>query len=261
MSTGIKIFLISFFAIMFLVCSGAIAYKYKGIAYNTIHKHQKKKISNKRRVKIQSVVSDYPQALYGIDISHYQGHVNWNKVAMVHKEKPIQFVFLRATMGIRKDKHYDNNWSTIKRKKFVRAAYHYYNPNLNSALQANHFIETVKLQKGDLPPILDIEKTSIIQSNARLLKGLKNWIRIIEEHYGIKPIIYTGEHFYTRHLKNNGFDDYHLWIANYSAKPSKNTKWKFWQFSETGRVIGFENGIDLNVYNGDLAQLKTMCLP
>ena len=72
-----------------------------------------------------------------------------------------------------------------------------------------NFIKNVKLAPGDLPPILDIEKMSDIQSSDNLLKGIANWLEIIENHYGVKPIIYSGAHFFNDYLKSN-FNNYFL---------------------------------------------------
>ena len=59
-----------------------------------------------------------------------------------------------------KDTKFDYNWKQAEKQNLLRGAYHYYRPNENSTEQANFFIKTVKLGKGDLPPILDIEKYS-----------------------------------------------------------------------------------------------------
>ena len=81
--------------------------------------------------------------------------------------------------------------------------------------QADLFIKTVKLSPGDLPPVLDIEEKSKIQSTASLIVGLKRWIKKIEDHYGVKPIIYSSSNFYSAWLKKE-FGDYPLWVANYN---------------------------------------------
>lgn len=199
----------------------------------------------------------------GIDISHYQGMINWEQVKKID-DKPISFVFIRATQGDDgKDKYFKYNWKKAKEHGFLRGAYHYYRPNENSTKQANRFIKRVSLDKGDLPPVLDIEKFSRIQSNQSLRKALKNWLDLVEAHYGIKPIIYSGASHYTDLLKNEIFDGYVFWIANYNRveRPLKSDKiWTFWQFSDKGKINGIEGDTDLNVFKGDKAQLESLVL-
>ena len=150
----------------------------------------------------QTALADDHNYCFGIDISQYQGAIHWEEVLLT--KHPLRFVLVRATMGKDGvDAQYGINWRSIKQCGFKRGAYHYYRPSENSTQQANNFIKNVQLVPGDLPPILDIEKTSKIQSNENLVKGVKNWLKIIENHYGIKPIVYTGAHFYNDHLNNN----------------------------------------------------------
>jgi lysozyme len=197
----------------------------------------------------------------GIDISHYQGMINWDQVKMID-DKPISFVFIRATQGDDgKDKFFKYNWRKAKERGFLRGAYHYYRPNENSDKQVRMFIKRVKLEKGDLPPVLDIEKFSRIQSNKSLQLGLKNWLDKVEAHYGIKPIIYSGASHYKDLLSHEMFDEYVFWIANYNrveypVKP--NDIWSFWQFSDKGKVNGIEGDTDLNVFKGNIEQLNSL---
>lgn len=213
-------------------------------------------------ITINKAVALHPNAVYGIDISHYQKKIDWDNIAIEGTTKPIDFVFIRATVGRdKKDKLFTKNWNKIRREHHLRGAYHYYNPNHNSTQQAENFIETVKLKKGDFPPVLDIERLSKIQSKEKLILGIKNWLKLVEDHYEVTPIIYTGKNFYQHHLKNQGLDDYPLWIASYSTQISGSADWKFWQFSETGKVKGIKHLVDLNVFNGNKDELKTLTIP
>ena len=122
----------------------------------------------------------------GIDVSHYQGNINWSKVEFVANKYPIEFVFIRATQGIdKKDIQFDNNWEESKKYNFFRGAYHYYRPNENSLEQAENFIKTVKLSEGDLPPVLDIEKMPKTQSIDNLKLGLHRFLDKIEDRKSV----------------------------------------------------------------------------
>ena len=68
-----------------------------------------------------------------------------------------------------------------------------YDSNKNSTKQAHNFINIVKLEVGDLPPIVDIE-AFIRFGNNNLRKGIKNWLKLIEEHYGVISALICGFH-------------------------------------------------------------------
>jgi len=169
----------------------------------------------------------------------------------------VQFVFIRATAGNdRVDRQFKRNWEGAKENKIMRGAYHYYRPNENSIEQADLFIKTVKLQKGDLPPVLDIEKLPKNQSLDSLKKGLKRWLTKVEKHYQVRPIIYSGERYYSDFLKEE-FGEYLFWIANYNFYREKiEDDWLFWQFTEKASLPGIKHRVDVNIYNGDIEQLQ-----
>ena len=193
----------------------------------------------------------------GIDVSEYQGKIRWSYVDTLEKKYPLHYVFIRATVGKdRKDRQFNRNWLGAKENKMIRGAYHYYRPNENSLEQAALFIKTVTLHKGDLPPVLDIEKLPKNQSIVNLKLGLKRWLHAVESHYGVKPIIYTGERYYDDFLKEE-FSDYLFWIANYNFyREEIDEDWLFWQFTEKASVPGIKGKVDVNIYNGDLQQLQ-----
>jgi lysozyme len=193
----------------------------------------------------------------GIDVSEYQGKIRWSYVDTIEEKYPLRYVFIRATVGKdRVDNQFKRNWLGAKENKMIRGAYHYYRPNENSLEQAELFIKTVKLKKGDLPPVLDIEKLPKEQSIERLKIGLRRWLKAVEKHYGVRPIIYTGEKYYDDFLKEE-FSDYLFWIANYNFyREEIQDEWLFWQFTEKATVPGIDCNVDVNVYNGDLQQLQ-----
>jgi lysozyme len=241
----------------------AIGYHYRdGLAYYLSFKSNKITAEAKEAKRIADVrnfqvLQNKGTKVVGIDLSEYQGEVNWPEVNAIEEKFPIQFVFVRATVGNdRVDKAFDKNWLGAKDRKIIRGAYHYYRPNENSLEQAALYIKTVRLYKGDLPPVLDIEKLPENQSVARLKIGLRRWLEAVEAHYKVKPIIYTGEKYYDDFLKEE-FSDYLFWIANYNFYREKMKEdWLFWQFTEKGSVPGIIGNVDVNIYNGDFQQLQ-----
>ena len=195
--------------------------------------------------------------IFGIDISHYQDKIDWDEMRTSHH--PIEYVFIRATMGASgKDIQFKRNWKNAKKHHYIRGAYHYYRPEENSTKQFNNFKSVVNLETGDFVPILDIEKESRF-GNKNLRKGVLNWLKLAEKEYGVKPMIYTGLTFYLDNLKGY-VDGYPLWIASYSGKHRlKGVDWTFHQFTEKVSVKGIKTTVDGNDFQGDIIALKRMC--
>ncbi|MFV8326021.1 glycoside hydrolase family 25 protein [Flavobacterium sp. ZS1P14] len=255
----VRFSIIAFFILLVL----GIGYHYRnGLAYYFSFKSNKvlreaseaKRISDVRNFQ---VLEKHEGKSIGLDVSEYQGKIRWSYVDTLEKKYPLDFVFIRATVGKdRKDREFNRNWLGAKENRMIRGAYHYYRPNENSLEQAKLFIKTVTLRKGDLPPILDIEKLPKNQSLDSLKVGLKRWLKAVESHYGVKPIIYTGEKYYDDFLKDE-FGNYLFWIANYNFyREEIADDWLFWQFTEKASVPGIKGNVDVNIYNGDLQQLQ-----
>ena len=245
----------------------SVAYHYReGLAYYFSYKSDKVLKQEERDRKLAiirnfQILSKHKNKAIGIDISEYQGNINWQKVKMIDEIYEINFVLIRATAGKdRVDAEFAANWENVKAKKMIRGAYHYYRPNENSLEQANFFIKTVKLKKGDLPPVLDIEKLPENQSLDSLKIGLKRWLLKVENFYGVKPIIYSGDKYFTDFLEKQ-FSGYTFWIANYSIFDENIDKsWQFWQFTENANIDGIKGNVDLNIFNGTKNQLKYLTI-
>lgn len=200
--------------------------------------------------------------VHGIDISHYQGEVDWNMLEKTRQGRfPVEFIFMKATEGGDfADDKFVANFDSARAHGFIRGAYHFYNPKTDPNKQADFFIRSVKLEPGDLPPVLDIEKKS---KDVKKLQGdLKIWLRKIENHYGVKPIIYASYKFKTSYLNDSIFDTYPYWIAHYYVDSVKyQGEWKFWQHTDVGTLPGIDEQVDLNVFNGSSVNLRKMLIP
>lgn len=201
--------------------------------------------------------------IHGIDVSRYQSNIAWDAVkGMRVRNVQLGFAFIKATEGNDLvDPFFKRNWKRAKDAGMVRGAYHFFNPKKDGKAQAQNFFENVKLESGDLPPVLDIEKAWGLNP-ARLQQELKKWLDAMETAYGVKPIIYTYVTFYERYLKGQ-FEEYPLWIAHYyqADNPRITRPWHFWQHSEQGRVNGIIAKVDFNVFSGDSAQFRALLLP
>ncbi len=196
---------------------------------------------------------------FGLDISHHQGYIDWDSVAT--SKHPIEFVFIRATDGSRiLDHEFHRNWEESQGKNFIRGVYHFYRPNQSSTSQFNLFKSHVYLRKGDLPPVLDLERNSLF-GRENLLRGVKNWLKLAEKHYGIKPIIYANLDFYKRYFTSKEFKSYHFWIAAYSGRDRiSGLPWSFHQYTEHMYVKGIEGNVDGDDFNGDRKALEKLTL-
>lgn len=199
-------------------------------------------------------------SVYGVDVSHYQKQVDWAQV----KENEVTFAFIKATEGVTlQDRKFEENWEGAEKAGIIKGAYHFYLPYLNPKEQAAHFISKVKLNPGDLPPVLDVEVRGKRPAE-QFRKDLKVWLDRVEAAYGAKPIIYTGYKFYVDYLAGH-FDDYHLWIAHYKVSKLRlekdyKTKLAFWQHTDGGVVNGIEGVVDCNVFYGSMRELRSICI-
>jgi lysozyme len=251
--------IIGFFILLFL----GVGYHYRdGLLYYLGFKSYKLKYEAAEAKRLSDVrnyqvLEKHQGKAIGLDVSEFQGKIDWTLIETIESNYPLEFVFIRATAGNdRVDGRFEENWLGAKERKIIRGAYHYYRPNENSLEQAKLFIKTVQLKKGDLPPVLDIEKLPKGQSLDSLKVGLRRWLNAVEDHYKVKPIIYTGEKYYDDFLKDD-FSDYLFWIANYNFYREKiGEDWLFWQFTEKASVPGIEGNVDVNIFNGDVEQLR-----
>lgn len=209
---------------------------------------------------LQGAKTDNLSFLHGIDVSRYQAEVNWAHV----KESNIAFAFIKATEGnFLKDRYFDRNWEYSRQHGIKRGAYHFFLPWVPAENQLEHFKRTVKLEPGDLAPVLDVETIAKDITDADLRSNIRAWLEGAEKHYGVKPIIYTYQAFYDRKLKGY-FPEYHFWIARYKdMEPNVHPgdKMAFWQYSEKGLVKGVSSPVDVNWFYGDHAALSKYCVP
>jgi lysozyme len=197
--------------------------------------------------------------LKGIDVSHYQGEVLWDKVAASGKK----FAIAKATGGEDyTDPDFTDNWYGIRRHDMIRGAYHFFYAGDDPEVQAEHFLATVgKIRKNDLPPILDVEITDQVDRE-QLVKNTLIWLETIEQSTQRKPIIYTDSAFGQEFLSDPRFGQYYLWLADYSIEDPKlpeawnKKQWFLLQHAQNGKVDGIKSNVDLSHYQGSLDNLK-----
>lgn len=199
----------------------------------------------------------------GIDISHYQGKINWEKLSNAQIEhSPIRFVMIKATEGSTQiDDCFQDNFKNARDYGFIRGAYHFWSNKSSARDQARFFLKNVHLKDGDLPPVLDVENKPEDMSVEDFQREILTWMHIVEDKYHVKPILYTYYKFKNQYLNTPVFDDYPYWIAHYYVDEIEyEGDWKFWQHTDAGRLPGIRGTVDFNLYNGSFYDLKKLCI-
>jgi lysozyme len=194
--------------------------------------------------------------LHGIDVSYYQGKIDWQRVKKMHEDSVrVDFAFMKATEGLAiTDPYFQRNWRECQKAGITCGAYHYFRPKQSGEWQARFLLQNVKLKKGNLPIVADVEGLDGTAPD-EMRKQLSLFLTEVAKSTGAKPIIYSGLSFYQDNLRGY-FDDYPFWLSNFShpeASVNPGINWKFWQHSERARVSGVISICDFDVFKGDSA--------
>ncbi|HTE49781.1 MAG TPA: GH25 family lysozyme [Kofleriaceae bacterium] len=206
-----------------------------------------------------TVCADGP-TVRGIDVSKWQGAIDWDQVA----GGGIDFAFIRVNHGLDDiDERFDFNWAEARRLGILRGAYQYFLPDQDAVAQADLFLDRMgALDQGDLPPVLDVENTGGGMSAAAIAERVGQWMARVEPVLGMKPIIYTGKYFWQDNVVSGDFADHPLWIAYWDVTcpdlPSPWGDWVFHQTSDSGSVAGISGAVDTDLFNGTIDDLKAM---
>jgi lysozyme len=206
-------------------------------------------------------VPTFPNTLEGIDISHWQGTIDWTRVAAAGK----RFAFMKASEDTDYlDPTYVTNRAQARSNGLKVGAYHFAQPNTtpgNAAAQADHFLDAGSPTSGDLLPVLDLERTNGLTPTA-LTTWVREYLQRIFDRTGVRAVIYCSPNFWkvymadTRWFADNGYEV--LWVAHWTTGASPITPgnnwggkgWTFWQYTSDGSVPGITGRVDLNRYNG-----------
>ena len=193
----------------------------------------------------------------GVDISSYQGEIDWDILA----SQNISFAFIKATEGSTfVDENFAYNFEAAQKTPLSVGAYHFFSYDSSGITQAENFINAVIPFEGMLPPVIDVEfygdKEMNPPAREQVSEQLKAMLDLLEKHYNQKPIIYATEKSYELYLTND-YEEYDIWIRNVISKPklSDNREWVFWQYTNRDKLDGYkgkEKYIDVNVFNGTI---------
>lgn len=200
----------------------------------------------------------------GVDVSRYQGVIDWPVLA----DQGIEFAFVKATEGSSfVDERFAANLAGAETAGLRTGAYHFFSFESAGATQAENVIRTVPVRRGGLPVVVDVEFYGDFWTRPRpasdVRRELGELVDRLAEHYGRAPILYATPESYRRYLAGE-FADNDIWIRDTWREPAltDGRDWTFWQYSDRHRLAGYlgeERFIDLNVFAGDRTAWDAYC--
>lgn len=192
-------------------------------------------------VEVKAPRTDYN----GIDVSKYQGNINWAAIA---KNPNIEFVYIKATEGATYvDPNFERNIAQARKHGVKVGCYHFLRSSSTIKDQFENIKKHIRREDQTFVPMIDVE-TRGKWSKEQLVDSLHALAVMYFEHYHCAPIIYTYANFYNKYLVGR-FTNYPLFIARYTdEEPVLNdgTNYVIWQWSERGKVDGIRGNVDLN---------------
>jgi len=198
--------------------------------------------------------------VYGIDVSEFQGKINWASVKAAGKS----FAVIRVSDGTgHMDPNFASNWKGAKAAGVAVGAYQFFRASEDPTAQADLMLNQLKsvgYGAGDLPPVVDVEVTDGV-SNATVIARTSTWLAHVQAHLGRLPRLYTSPGWWAG-LGGTVSPLPYLWVANWGVScPTLPSPWgrlRLWQYSDAGSVSGISGNVDLDQYNGSLAELTSL---
>lgn len=212
---------------------------------------------------------------YGVDVSHWQGDIDWQALYSYG----VRFVFVKCSQADWKDDRFNAHWAAAKKAGMLRGAYHYMTWNTSAVTQARAFLNALGNDIGELPPVCDYEMRAGAPGATVMSAVLRGWLYYVEQAIQKPPIIYTGVSFWREYGSKADWVLRHpLWLALYDTEPQPTNYpppgymktsvdsyaplpwgragWAFWQYTERGKLPGYRDNLDLDVFNGSEAELR-----
>lgn len=197
----------------------------------------------------------------GIDVSRYQGTIDWLKV----KSQGVAFAFIKATEGADYvDPTCVPNVKNAKIQNILTGIYHFYLPGVSPLDQAKNVLAIWKTTMPEMPIVVDLEKAPTVVTGFRT--DVQLFVDTLDSETKKPPIIYTNNYFWKTYLAGTNLKRNPLWIANYTTGsqpliPTDFSNWLFWQWTNKGdgSKYGVQSpDLDLDWFNGTIDQLKTL---
>jgi lysozyme len=212
-----------------------------------------------------------------VDVSNHQGGIDWWTVAHSiaalggASAGPVEGALIKASEGSGwQDEYFDANWTGAGDAGLARGAYHFARYDLGNPpeLEAEWFWSVVgpRLREGDSLH-WDVEEPNDGDLNAKVKASLRR----LAELAGFAPLLYSRTGFMTAHNLTHDPElaEHGLWLAAYpggipSSFPVPPPLWPFTaihQFTSKGRVSGISGDVDLNYFNGPIANFRLYGAP
>ena len=196
------------------------------------------------QIEIIAIKTKHNDTIYGIDVSFYQGRIDWSKI-----DSNIRFSIMKASEGIYiTDYRFKYNWDNCN---ITKGAYHFFRPQYSGEKQGRLFLSLITIDTGDIRPVIDVEYTPywILKRHRKIaIKNLSKMINYIEEKTKVKPIIYTSTNFWNKYLSSDyNEQDHVLWVADFRNQGPPNLNWTIWQYTPKGKVTGIRTMVDKNI--------------
>lgn len=205
----------------------------------------------------------------GIDVSHFQGGIDWGAVAGADR-----FAYMKATEGTTyTDPNFAANYNGSYGAGMIRGAYHFGLPDVSDgATQAQYFVSHGGGWSPDgktLPPMLDIEynpygATCYGLSPAAMSQWIADFSNTVHQLTNRFPVIYTTTDWWNSCTGGDpGFAAANpLFVARYASQvgalPAGWSVYTFWQYSSTGSVPGIGGNVDVDTFNGAEDRLQAL---
>jgi len=193
--------------------------------------------------------------LYGIDVSHHQGNIDWDRVKEEGKTKFVMIRLGHGSNGGTLDREFKDNVHGAERVGIPWGAYFYsYALNLTQVKQeAKYVIDVLKDYSPDYPIAFDMEdadgykKNNGMPSNSQLVSMCVTFMDMLEKA-GYYSILYAGRSWLNSQLKSSKLDKYDKWLADwYKDQSEYKGNYGMWQYTDKGRVAGISGLVDMNV--------------
>ncbi|MEE0800941.1 MAG: glycoside hydrolase family 25 protein [Gemmiger sp.] len=196
----------------------------------------------------------------GIDVSRYQGNINWKSVAASGKQFAIIRVGSSNSSGLYIDPYFLQNVNGAHAAGLRVGAYYYSYARTQSAVakELNTFMAALEGLQLEYPVFVDVEDSSLTSLGKTTLTSLVKYAMDIL--YQRKW--YAGWYSYTNFIKNyldaSALENYPLWVADYRSTLGYTGNYTMWQYSSTGSVSGISGSVDLNYsYRDFLPAIKS----
>lgn len=193
-----------------------------------------------------SVDYDISGGMLGIDVSSWQGVIDWEKVA----KSGVKFAIIRSSYGDDKvDKMFEYNIAAAKKAGLYVGVYHYCYAltDEQAKTEAQFFLETIKGYEIDFPVMFDFEDPSQVKLGKYQLTRMANIFMNEIKEAGYYPMLYSYKNWLTDNLMMN-YINYDVAVAEWNVTQSTyNGSYGVWQYSCTGLVSGIEGDVDLDI--------------